>query len=68
MMGKLRRVYEVGTDPPISGSTGHNLAGLAFSFFFFCVSFFFKGMLGFFLGARFLLIFFFAHDILLDKT
>ena len=57
-----------GTDLPVVNSAGHHLEGLAFSLFSFRVSFFFQGVLRFFLCIRLLFVVLFAHDLLLDKT
>lgn len=44
-------------------SLGDEWSGLAFSLFPLCLSFFFQGVLWFFLCVRFLLVFFLAHEM-----
>jgi len=58
----------IGEGLPIVSSTGHYLEGLTFSLFSFCLSFFFQGVLRFFLCIWLLLGVLFAHAVLLDKT
>lgn len=55
-------------DLPVVSSSGHYWEWLTFTLFFFCLSFFFQGVLWFFLCIWLLLVFFFAHAVLLDKT
>lgn len=53
------------TDLPVASSLGDQLAGLAVSLLFFCLSFFFQTVLCLLFCVRLLFVLFFAHRILL---